>query len=107
MKRVLFLLAAAMLPIVVMAQSLRTETRLTDNWRFSLENASIKAMGANVANEAFNDASWEVVSVPHDWAIKGPFDESIDKQYKPVIEDGEEKPSWRTGRTGGLPFICS
>ena len=105
MKRVLFLLAAAMLPIVVMAQSLRTETRLTDNWRFSLENASIKAMGANVANEAFNDASWEVVSVPHDWAIKGPFDESIDKQYKPVIEDGEEKPSWRTGRTGGLPFI--
>lgn len=105
MKRVLFILAAAILPIAVLAQSLRTETRLTDNWRFSLENASIKAMGANVANEAFNDALWEVVSVPHDWAIKGPFDESIDKQYKPVIEDGEEKPSWRTGRTGGLPFI--
>jgi beta-galactosidase len=31
--------------------------------------------GANVSyvQNAFNDASWEKVQLPHDWAIKGPF----------------------------------
>ena len=98
-------MAVALLPLMVEAQNLRKEVRLAENWRFSLENDVMKGVGVQIAAEGYNDASWEVVSVPHDWAIKGPFDESIDKQYKPVIEDGEEKPSWRTGRTGGLPFI--
>ena len=105
MKRFGLLLAGLFLPMVLFAQASRTEVRLADKWRFSLENGVMKSQGEKVAEESYDDTAWEVVSVPHDWAIKGPFDESIDKQYKPVIEDGEEKPSWRTGRTGGLPFI--
>ena len=106
MKRVILLtLMATMFLSVAMAQSLRKEVQLADGWRFSLESEQMKADGVKVAAESYDDTLWEVVAVPHDWAIKGPFDESIDKQYKPVIEDGEEKPSWRTGRTGALPFI--
>lgn len=95
----------SILPLMAMAQSLRKEVRLTNGWRFSRESAEMKAEGLKVAAENYNDVSWEEVSVPHDWAIKGPFDESIDKQYKPVIEDGDTIPTWRTGRTGALPFI--
>ena len=98
-------LFAALLFTSAAATAQRNELRLSDNWRFKLADEAILQLGSGVAAEGYNDASWEVVSVPHDWAIKGPFDESIDKQYKPVIEDGEEKPSWRTGRTGALPFI--
>ena len=105
MRRIFFFAVSALLPIVAMAQSSRTELRLAENWRFSLENDAMKAAGEKVASENYDDALWEVVTVPHDWAIKGPFDETIDRQYKSVIEDGEEKPIWRTGRTGALPFI--
>ena len=34
---------------------------------------------------------WERVSVPHDWAIAGPFDKEIDKQVVKILETGEEK----------------
>lgn len=48
---------------------------------------------------------WETVTVPHDWAISGKFDKSIDAQKVMVVEDGERVPKLRTGRTGGLPWI--
>ena len=50
-------------------------------------------------------ANWETVSVPHDWAISGEFDKSHDAQKIMVMEDGEQVPKMRTGRTGGLPHI--
>ena len=105
MKRRTLFLVLAVLPLMVMAQSVRNEVQLAEGWRFSLENAAMKQAGDMVAAESYNDLKWEIVNVPHDWAIKGPFDENIDKQYKPVIEDGDTIPTWRTGRTGALPFI--
>ena len=105
MKRFGFLLAVALLPMMVMAQSTRKEVQLAEGWRFSRENEAMKSAGAQVAAENFNDASWEVVSVPHDWAIKGPFDENNDKQVTKVVEDGETKARVRSGRTGALPFV--
>ena len=105
MRRILFVTMAVVMPLIVMAQSVRKEVQLADGWRFSLEDDAMKAAGEKVAAENFNDALWEVVSVPHDWAIKGPFDERHDMQVKMVVEDGETKAQLRTGRTGGLPFI--
>ena len=105
MRRILFLVVAAVLPVMVVAQSVRKEVQLAEGWRFSLETDAMKSEGDKVAAENYNDALWEVVSVPHDWAIKGPFDENIDKQVKMVVEDGETKAKLRTGRTGALPFI--
>ena len=98
---------AAMLPLTTMAQSVRNEVQLADGWRFSLDTEAMKQAGVNVAAENYDDSLWEVVSVPHDWAVKGPFDENIDKQVKMVVEDGETKPLLRVGRTGCLPFIGS
>jgi len=51
------------------------------------------------------DASlWEEVTVPHDWAIKGPFSRSNDLQDVIIEQNLEDMSSVKTGRTGGLPF---
>ena len=91
--------------MMVLAQSARKELQLAENWRFSLENDAMKGLGVQIAAEGYDDASWEVVSVPHDWAIKGPFDENNDKQVTKVVEDGETMARVRSGRTGALPIV--
>ncbi|MCH7399427.1 DUF4982 domain-containing protein [Belliella sp. DSM 107340] len=53
----------------------------------------------------FDDTSWEKVTVPHDWAIKGPFDKEIDKQVVRIEQNNETVATEKTGRTGALPFI--
>ncbi len=81
----------------------KTPTReivyLKDGWKF---------LNKDIATPNFKDidlSSRETVSVPHDWAILGEFNEDIDAQVVTVLEDGEEKPAKRTGRTGALPHI--
>jgi beta-galactosidase len=53
----------------------------------------------------FNDKSWQTVSVPHDWAIYGPFDKEVDKQVVAITQNNEKVASEKTGRTGALPYI--
>ncbi|SDF24160.1 glycoside hydrolase family 2 TIM barrel-domain containing protein [Cellulophaga baltica] len=55
--------------------------------------------------ENFNDADWEHVTVPHDWAVKEDFNFTHDIQLTMVIQDGETTPKYRTGRTGALPYV--
>ncbi len=50
-------------------------------------------------------SGWEQVSVPHDWAIYGPFDKANDLQTVAVTQNGETVPTEKTGRTGGLPYM--
>ena len=104
-RRVLFFVLATLLPLMTVAQSVRRELQLAEGWRFSLESDTMKQAGVAVAAENYDDASWEVVAVPHDWAIKGPFDEKHDSQEVMVVEDGDKVKKIRTGRTGALPFI--
>ena len=52
-----------------------------------------------------DSAQWRPVTVPHDWAIYGPFDRSNDLQTIAIEQNGETEQSLKTGRTGGLPFI--
>ena len=33
--------------------------------------------------------SWETVTVPHDWAISGPFDKKWDLQKVAITQNGE------------------
>lgn len=77
----------------------RTEILLTDGWRFHKGEAE----GAQAPD--FDDTRWEQVCVPHDWAIKGPFAENHDLQNVAVTQNGEKAASWKTGRTGGLPWV--
>ncbi|MCG6190614.1 beta-galactosidase GalB [Maribellus maritimus] len=72
---------------------------LDSNWKF------INKEVAGAEKPETNTASWETVSVPHDWAIKGPFDKEIDAQKVRVTQDMEKEARMRTGRTGALPHI--
>ena len=77
----------------------RQEMLLTTGWKFS------KGDVANAAAPQFNDAKWQVVSIPHDWAIFGPFDGNNDAQTVKIAENQEQTATLKSGRTGGLPFI--
>ncbi len=50
-------------------------------------------------------AEWKAVTVPHDWAISGPFDKKWDLQMVAIKENGEDKPTEHSGRSGSLPWI--
>ena len=69
----------------VMAQ--RSDT-LLKNWEFSRDNSK-----------------WTNVTIPHDWAIYGPFSRDNDLQEVAIEQNGEKEATWKTGRTGGLPYV--
>ncbi len=77
----------------------RVVTELTSNWKFFKGNSD------NAHKREFNDKKWQTVTVPHDWAIYGPFDKEIDKQVVAIEQNGEKVPTEKTGRTGSLPYI--
>lgn len=77
----------------------RVVTELSDGWKFK------KGSHATASQREFNDKSWENITVPHDWAIYGPFDKEIDKQMVAILQNGEKVPTEKTGRTGSLPYI--
>ena len=81
MKRICSLLLLAAISLGAYAQ--RTETLLRD-WTFNGK---------------------EQVRIPHDWAITGPFDRSIDLQVVAILQNGETEASEKTARSGGLPWI--
>ena len=66
----------------------RQEITLTDNWQFSRDQHS-----------------WQTVSVPHDWAISGPFDKKWDLQTVRIEQNGEKEATEKSGRSGALPWI--
>ncbi|WP_066220917.1 glycoside hydrolase family 2 TIM barrel-domain containing protein [Formosa haliotis] len=84
--------------VLIHAQT-RTIQVLEQGWKFN------KGHQTNAYKIEFNDSKWESVTVPHDWAIYGPFDKSIDKQNVAIIQNGEKEAAEKTGRTGALPFI--
>ena len=77
----------------------RTEYLLEKNWKFSRTDAPEQT------KVDFDDSQWQAVTVPHDWAIYGPFSALHDKQNVAILQDGQTKPEEHAGRTGGLPFI--
>ena len=82
------LLTLALLTTVGAAAQTRTETTLTDNWQFSRDQQA-----------------WQTVSVPHDWAISGPFDKKWDLQKVAIEQNGETEATEKSGRSGALPWI--
>ena len=48
---------------------------------------------------------WRSVSVPHDWAVAGPFDKANDLQFVLIVENGETNATEKSGRTGALPWV--
>lgn len=73
-------------------------TTLLSSWQFAFEQTDHQM-------PAPHDKAWTTVSVPHDWAIYGAFDRQNDLQNVAVWQNGETRPSLKTGRTGGLPYM--
>ena len=71
-------------------QPVRTDTLLRE-WQFTQDTT--------------DNPTWENVTIPHDWAISGPFDRANDLQEVIVVQNGEKEPTWKTGRSGGLPWM--
>ena len=71
-------------------QTVRTDTLLR-HWQFTQDTTE--------------NPNWQDVTVPHDWAISGPFDRANDLQEVIVVQNGEKEPTWKTGRSGGLPWM--
>lgn len=101
MKKHSILLCIFLIFFQILSSQEREVKELNENWKFK----------RGTANEPFqlnfDDSKWEKVSVPHDWAIYGPFDKEIDKQNVAITQNGEEVASEKTGRTGALPHVGS
>ena len=98
-KKLLYvIIITTVFPLFIFTQT-RTEINLENNWKFN------KGAHDNAYLISFNDDKWEDVTVPHDWAIYGPFDKEIDKQNVAIVQNGEEVASEKTGRTGSLPHV--
>ena len=74
------------IPFLAMAQP-RTVLNLK-NWQFSRDSVS-----------------YEAVTIPHDWAINGPFDKKYDLQFVAIEQNGETEKTEKSGRSGALPWI--
>ena len=83
----LMVLMATAMATSTVAQG-RQEIVLADGWQFS-----------------HDQVTWQDVSVPHDWAIAGPFDKKWDLQRVAIVQNGEKEATEKTGRSGALPWI--
>ena len=81
------LILACILASCANAQN-RQETILSDGWQFSHDKET-----------------WQTVSIPHDWAIAGPFDKKWDLQRVAIEQNGETEATEKSGRSGALPWI--
>lgn len=81
------------------AAQIRNEVLLEKNWKFTRQDE------AGSASKTFDDRRWQTVTVPHDWAIYGPFSASNDMQKVAITQDGQKETAEHAGRTGGLPFV--
>lgn len=89
----------AICSLAFMQAQVRTEQTFEKGWKFTRED------NADFAKPGFNDAKWQNVTVPHDWAIYGPFSINNDKQEMAITQDGQTEAMEHAGRTGGLPFV--
>ena len=94
----LFLLGLCFLSPGLNAQ-IRQEFMLEKNWKFTREDNSA------AITPSFDDSKWQKVTVPHDWAIYGPFSSRNDVQNVAIAQDGQKDAMEHAGRTGGLPFV--
>ena len=96
MRKIFLSLFLIGIPITNFAQTKQT---LQKNWKFTREDKSA------FSQSTFNDVKWQNVTIPHDWAIYGPFDMENDIQRTAIKQDGQKDAIEHTGRTGGLPFV--
>ncbi len=99
MKRFSLVLMAAILCCLHTLADGRHVQTLKTGWKFT------RTDDAAASQVAYDDSRWQSVTVPHDWAIYGPFDANNDRQQVAIEQDGQKEALSHAGRTGGLPFV--
>ena len=99
MKKTLSILGCCFCMFTCLQAQVRTEQLLEKGWKFTREDK------AEFAKVGYDDAQWQDVIVPHDWAIYGPFSPHNDRQFVAITQDGQKEAISHAGRTGGLPFV--
>lgn len=98
-KGLLLLLFVCVSLSTLWADSVRTKYTFEKGWKFTrTDEQSFSTIDCN-------DKDWQTVTVPHDWAIYGPFSMNNDRQNVAITQDGQDKAMEHAGRTGGLPFV--
>lgn len=82
---------------------MRSERLLEHDWKFTRDIEGVQEM--TFVNPDYDDSKWQNVTVPHDWAIYGPFSSRNDLQNMAITQDGQKEAMEHAGRTGGLPFV--
>lgn len=98
-KTYLSLLFVCLCCLFTVKAQVRSEFLLEKNWKFTRED------NPEFSTPGFNDTGWQSVTVPHDWAIYGPFSSRNDMQEVAITQDGQKEAMEHAGRTGGLPFV--
>ena len=82
-------------------------TLLTHALATSALTASAQRNTINLKTWQFSrdSVSYKPVSIPHDWAINGPFDKKWDLQFVAIEQNGETEKTEKSGRSGALPWI--
>ena len=88
-----------LLLLVLTTMSFAQQQTLEKGWKFTREDQP------QFSQADYNDSKWQKVTLPHDWAIYGPFDKENDLQRIAIKQDGQKSAIEHTGRTGGLPFV--
>ena len=83
----LALLTLALATSAITASAQRSTVNLK-TWQFSRDSVNYKS-----------------VTIPHDWAINGPFDKKWDLQFVAIEQNGETEKTEKSGRSGALPWI--
>ena len=99
MKRTVCTLLGGFCMLAWMQAQVRTEQLLEKGWKFTREDK------VEFSTVGYDDAKWQNVTVPHDWAIYGPFSPHNDRQFVAIEQDGQKEAISHAGRTGGLPFV--
>lgn len=83
------------------------QTLLTIALATSALTASAQRNTINLKTWEFSrdSVSYKPVTVPHDWAISGPFDKKWDLQFVAIEQNGEKEKTEKSGRSGALPWI--
>ena len=94
-----FLTHGQMIWAIDKTASVHTRYTFERGWKF------IRSDDANFSLSDYDDSRWQQVTVPHDWAIYGPFSIQNDRQKVAIAQDGQKEALEHAGRTGGLPFV--
>ena len=99
MRRIAIMLLGIVAFATMAEAQVRSEQLLERGWRFTRDDSPTFSL------VECDDSAWQQVTIPHDWAIYGPFSINNDRQNVAITQDGQKEAMEHAGRTGGLPFV--